>query len=89
MVMIWKGTHVLIKGLTADDAYQRQNQALRSKEKSVELRNRFASSHISEEEFRKKFCFIEGSQKHVVSVPINGRSLKQPGFFFELAYWPN
>ncbi len=89
MVMIWKGTHILIKGLTADNAYQSKNQALRSKELPVELRNRFVSSHTSGEEFRKKFCFIEGSQMHVVSVTLNRRSLKQPGFFLELASWPN
>ncbi len=77
--MIWKGTHVLIKGPTADNAYQSKNQALGS----VELRNRFASSHTSGEEF------IEGLQKHVVSVTLNRRSLKQPGLFLELASWPN
>ncbi len=84
MGMIWKGTHFLITGPTADNAHQSKNQALGSKEQSVELRNRFVSSHTSEEEFRKKVCFIEGSQKHVVSVTLNGRSLKQPGFFLEL-----
>ncbi len=67
MGMIWKGTHVLIKGPTADDAYQSKTQALGSKGLSVELRNRFTSSHTSGEEFRK-LCFVEGSQKHVVSV---------------------
>ena len=89
MGFIWDGTHILIKGLTADNAYQRKKQALRSKELPVELRNRFVSSHTSVEEFRKKFCFIEGSQKHVVSITFNGRSLKQPGLFLELASWPN
>ncbi len=89
MGMIWKGTHVSIKGPTADNAYQSKNQALGTKEQSEELRNRFASSNTSEEEFRNKFCFIEDSQKHVVSVTLNGRSLKQPGFFLELASWPN
>ncbi len=84
MGMIWKGTHVLTKGLTADNAYQSKKQALRSKELPVELRKRFVSSHTSGEEFRKKFCFIEGSQEHVVSVTLNGRSLKQPGFFLEM-----
>ncbi len=39
MGMIWKGTYVLINGLTADNAYQSKNQALRSKELPVELRN--------------------------------------------------
>ncbi len=28
MGMIWKGTHVLIKGLTDENAYQSKNQAL-------------------------------------------------------------
>ncbi len=87
--MIWKGTQVLIKGPTADNAYQSKNQAQGSKELYVELRDRFASSHASGYEFRKKICFIVGSQKHVVSVTLNGRSLKQPGFFLELASWPN
>ncbi len=87
--MIWKGTHLFIKGPTADNAYQNKNQAPGSKEHSVELRNRFASSHTSGEEFRKKFCFIEGSQKYLVSVTLKGRNLKQPGFFLELASWPN
>ncbi len=36
---------------------------------------------------QKKWCCIEGSQKHVVSVTLNGRSLKHPGL--ELASWPN
>ncbi len=72
--MIWKGTNILIRGLTADNAYQSTNQALRSKEQSVELRNRFASSHTS--------------QKHVVSVALHGRSLK-PGLFLELVSCPN
>ncbi len=54
MGMIWKGTHVLIKGPTADNAYQSKNQVLGSKEQSVELRNRFASSHIWGQ-FRIKF----------------------------------
>jgi len=40
MGMIWKGTHVLIKGPTAENAYQSKNQALGSKEPSAELRNR-------------------------------------------------
>ncbi len=89
MGMIWKGTHILIKGPTADNAYQSKNQALGSKEQSVELRNRFASSHTCGEEFRKKNCFIEGSQKHVVSVTLNVRSLKQPTFCLELAKLTN
>ncbi len=60
MGMIWKGTHVVIKGPTADNAYQSKNQALGSKEQSVELRNRFASSHTSEEELKKNSASLKG-----------------------------
>ncbi len=77
MGMIWKGKHVLIKGQTADNAYQSKKQALRSKEQFVELRNRYASSHTSREEFRFFFASLKG---HAVSVTLNERSLKQPGF---------
>ncbi len=41
--------------------------------------------HTSGEAFRKN----SGSQNHVVSVTLNGRSLKQPGLFLELASWSN
>ncbi len=89
MGMIWKGTCVLIKGLTAENAYQNKNQALRSNKLPVELRDRIASNHTSGEEFRKKWCCIEVSQKHVVSVTLNGRNLEQPGLLLELTSWPN
>ncbi len=78
MGVIWKGTHVLIKGPTADNAYQSKNQALRSEEQSVELRNRFYWSHTSG----------KGSEGFIVSVTLNGRSLKQLGLL-KLSSWPN
>jgi len=59
MGMIWKGTHILIKGSTSDNAYQSKNQALGSKEQSVELRNRFAPSHTSGEEFIKNSASLK------------------------------
>ncbi len=37
----------------------------------------------------KKWCCTEVSQKHIVSITLNGRSLEQPGLFLELASWPN
>ncbi len=37
---------------------------------------------------QNNFCSIKGSQKHVVYVNLNGRSLKQPELL-ELACWPN
>jgi len=63
MGIIWKGTHVLIKGPTVDNAYQSKNQAPGSKEQSVELRNRFASSHTSGEESRKKYASLKGHRR--------------------------
>ncbi len=45
--MVWKGTHLSIKGLTADNAYQSENQAMRSKELPAELRDRIVSRHRS------------------------------------------
>ncbi len=77
--MIWKGTYALINVLMAK----------KKKKMPVELRNRIVSSHRSGEEFRKKFCCTEDSQKRVASIIHNRRSLKQPGLFLELASWPN
>ncbi len=54
--MIWKGTHLSIKGLTADNAYQSENQAMRSKELPVELRDRIVSRHRSGEGYKK--CLV-------------------------------
>ncbi len=59
MGMIWKGTHDLIKGLKAENAYQSKNQALRSKELPVELSNRTALNHTSGEEFRKNYAALK------------------------------
>ncbi len=83
MVWYWKAHMFLRKSLTAYNAYQSKKTSLDVKRTALELRNRFASSHTSGEEFRKKLYFIEGSQKHVVSVTLNGRSLKQPWLFLE------
>ena len=47
--MIWKGTHLSIKGPTVDSACQSKNQAMRSKELSIELRDRIVSRHRSGE----------------------------------------
>ncbi len=60
--MIWKGTHLSIKGLTADNAYRSVNQAMRSKELPAELRDRIVSRHRSGEGYTKKICCTECSQ---------------------------
>ncbi len=88
MAMIWKGTH-LNKSLIADNAYQSKiepkNQALRSKACRAQ-KQVCVKPHISR---RVQKCLIEWSQMHLVSVTLNGRSLKQPGLFLDLASWPN
>jgi hypothetical protein len=62
--MFWKGTHLSIKGLRADNAYQSEKQTMRSKELPAELRDRIVSRHRSGEGYKKKFCCTEGSQEH-------------------------
>jgi hypothetical protein len=47
--MIWKGTHLSISGHTVDSPCESKTQAMRSKELSVELRDRIVSRHRSEE----------------------------------------
>ncbi len=91
MGMIWKGTHILIKGPTADNACQSKNQALGSKELSAELRKTekglCQATHLGKSS-EKKSASLKG-HRSIISVTLNGRSLKQPGFFLELASWPN
>ena len=49
MDMIWKGTHLSISGSAVGSACQNKNQAMRSKELSVERRDRIVSRHRSGE----------------------------------------
>ncbi len=56
--MIWKGTHLSIKGLIADNAYQSENQVMRSKDLSAELRAEIVSRHRSGEGY-----YISSSMK--------------------------
>ncbi len=58
--MIWKGTHFFIKGFTADNACQSENQVMGSKEQPAELRDRIVSRHRSGEVSKKN----DGSQEH-------------------------
>ena len=61
--MLWKGTHLCIWGLTADNAYQSENQAMGSKELPVDLRDRIVSRHRFGEVYQK-IILVEGSQEH-------------------------
>jgi len=57
-------SHSRLNRCLADgNAYQSKNQALRSKELSVELRNRYASSYTSGELFRKKYSALKGHRR--------------------------
>ncbi len=87
--MIWwvwfQKAHVLINGLTADNAYQSKKTSPEVKRTACRAQKQVCvKPHIWGRVQKKKLCFTEGSQKHVVSVTLNGRSLKQPGLFLEL-----
>ena len=45
---VWKGTHLFIKGFTADNVYQSKNQTMRLKELPAELRYRIVEVQIWE-----------------------------------------
>ncbi len=66
--MIWKGTHLSIKGLTADNAYQSENQAMRSKEPPAELRDRIVSRHRSGEGYTKMYSALKVPKSTVASI---------------------
>ncbi len=65
--MIWKGTHFFIKGFTADNAYQSENQVMGSKEQPAELRDRIVSRHRSGEDSKKKSAALMVPKNTVAS----------------------
>ncbi len=92
--MIWKGTHVLIQGLTAEIHFRAKTKHWGKKKEDKTNTACIAQiqdcikPHIWGWVQKKKSC-IEGSQKHVASNIHNGRYLEQPGLFLELASWQN
>ena len=58
----------LYKGPTGDGACQSKNQAIRSKELSVELRDRIVSSHRSREGYRKMSAALKVPKNTVASI---------------------
>ncbi len=66
--MIWKGTHLSIKGLTADNAYQSENQAMRSKELPADLRDRILSRHRSGGRLQKNSAALKVSKSTLASI---------------------
>ena len=61
--MIWKDTH-----LSVDSACQSKNQAMRSKELSVELRDRIVSRHRSREGYQKMSAALKVTRNTVASI---------------------
>ena len=66
--MIWKGTHLSIKGPTVDSACQSKNQAMRMKELSVELRDRIVSRHRSGEGYQNISAALKVPKNTVASI---------------------
>ena len=65
--MIWKDTYLSIYGPTVDSACQSKNQAMRSKELSIELRDRIVIEAQIWGRVPKNVCSIEGPQETVTS----------------------
>ena len=66
--MIWKGTHLSIEGPTVDTACQSKNQAMRSKELSVELRDKIVSRHRSGYGYQKMCASLKVPKNTVASI---------------------
>jgi hypothetical protein len=66
--MIWKDTHLSIYGPRVDSACQRKNQAIRSKELSVELRERVTSRHRSGEGYQNISAALKVPKNTVASI---------------------
>jgi transposase len=66
--MFWKGTHLSIKGLRADNAYQSEKQTMRSKELPAELRDRIVSRHRSGEGYKKNSAALKVPKSTVTSI---------------------
>ncbi len=91
--MIWKGTYLSIKGLTADNAYRSVNQAMRSKELPAELRDRIVSRHRSGEGYTKKSAALNVPNNTVASINLKWkkfgttRTLPRTGCPAKLSNW--
>ncbi len=91
--MIWKGTQLFIKGLTSDNAYQSENQAMRSKEQPAELRDRIVSRHRSGEGYKKNSASLMVPKSTVASIILKWkkfgttRTLPRAGHPAKLSNW--
>ncbi len=91
--MIWKGTHLSIKGLTAVNAYQSENQAMKSKELPTELRDRIVSRHRSGGGYKKNSAALKVPKSTVASIILKWekfgttRTLPRAGRPAKLSNW--
>ncbi len=91
--MIWKSTHLSIIGLTADNAYQSENQAIRSKELPAELRDSIVSRHRSGEGYKNISAALKFPKSTVASIILKWkkfgttRTLTRAGLMEKLSNW--
>ena len=74
--MIWKDTHLSMYGPTVDSACQSKNQATRSKELSIERRDRIVSSHRSGEGYQKMCAALKFSKNTVASIILKWKKFR-------------
>lgn len=91
--MIWKGTHLSIEGLTADNAYCIRAKAMRSKELPAELRDRIIARHRSGEGYKKISAALKVPKSTVASIILKWkkfgttRTLPRAGRPAKLSNW--
>ena len=66
--MVWKSTNLSIEGPPVDSACQSTNQAMKSKELSVDLWDRIVSRHRSGEGYRKMSAALKVQMSTVASI---------------------
>ncbi len=88
---VWfgKGTHVLIKVQQLIMHIRAKTKPWGQKKQSVELRKQVCVKPHIWGRVQKKILLHWRVTEACSLCYLNGRSLKQPGFFLELASWPN
>ena len=74
--MIWRGAHLSIEGPTFDSACQSKNQALSSKELSVELQDRIVSRRRSGEGYQNISAALNVPKNTVASIILKWINLR-------------
>lgn len=87
--MIWKGTHLSIGGLTADNVYQSKNQAMGLKELPAELGGKIMSRHRSGEGYQRSSAELKVPKSTVTAIFLKWKKSGTTRLFLELAGQPN